>query len=169
MGKLKSNKRTTKASIMPITNNVGSEKTLFEQIPDKIKEGIIIADYNSYIDKKKRINNDLKEILKKEYEQQSTEYYKGRKNKLKNIKINHQEKVDIKKKKQSGQEERGNKFKVMDNKIDEICKYGFTGCYTKLENDNYTKKINLLEKVLLKSKYVTPDQYINHGVKDLFL
>uniref|UniRef100_A0A6C0C4U9 Uncharacterized protein n=1 Tax=viral metagenome TaxID=1070528 RepID=A0A6C0C4U9_9ZZZZ len=168
MGKLKSKHRTNTGPTIKTSNIIGAEKTLLEQIPDKIKEDIIISDYNSYIDKKK-IKDEIKEILKKVYEQRYIEYNKERKNKLENIKINHQEKVDIKKKKQSGRKKREIKFKGIDKKIDESCKYVFTGYYTKLENDNYKKKINLLEKVLLKSKYITSEQYINHGVKDLFL
>ena len=51
-GCLKFKKKSIDSPSLPPTSNIiGSDKTLFEQIPDKIKEGIIIADYNSYIDK----------------------------------------------------------------------------------------------------------------------
>ena len=187
MGKLKSKDRQMTGPIIPKSKNISSENILNKQIPGLINSGMDPPKYNAHIDLKDRykfqLSDDIKENLKKKFLKLFNDRVNRQKLKSENIKKKYGEKKHAKKVKAKERQDRLNKFIVIDKELtkkhnsDLSKEYGkaYEGSYSlekisrikKKERDNFNEKMEKLDAILKKSGYVSPDHYINYGVKDI--
>jgi hypothetical protein len=183
MGKLKSKERQMTGPIIPKSKNISAENILNKQIPGLINSGMDPLKYNAHIDLKEyykfQLSDDIKENLKKKFLKLFNDRVNRQKLKSENIKKKYDEKKHAKKEKAKGRRDRLNKFIVIDKELtkkhnSDLSK-AYEGSYSlekisrikKKERDNFNEKMEKLEAILKKSGYVSPDHYINYGVKDL--
>ena len=185
MAKQKSKDRQMTGPIIPKSKNISAENILNKQIPGLINSGMDPLKYNAHIDFKdndnfkKKLSEDIRENLKKKYLKLFNDRVNRQKLKSENIKKKYDEKKHAKKVKAKERQDRLNKFIVIDKELtkkhnSDLSK-AYEGSYSlekisrikKKERDNFNEKMEKLDAILKKSGYVSPDHYINYGVKDI--